>query len=89
MVPSLLILKDRVDEVDRYNYIWRRASGHPTSERVSKCCTLPNVWYLKHRRYVVVEGWVSTRDFLLGLAIIQAFPGPNFNCTVLKPLECD
>lgn len=23
--------------------------------------------------------WVSPRDFLLGLAIIQAFPGPNFN----------
>ncbi|KAL8779109.1 MAG: hypothetical protein Q9213_007098 [Squamulea squamosa] len=33
------------------------------------------------REYVVAEGWVSTRDFLLGLAIIQAFPGPNFNCT--------
>lgn len=26
------------------------------------------------------EGWVSSRDFLLGLALIQAFPGPNFNC---------
>ena len=23
--------------------------------------------------------WVSPRDFLIGLAIIQAFPGPNFN----------
>ncbi|KAL8804212.1 MAG: hypothetical protein Q9223_005852 [Gallowayella weberi] len=34
------------------------------------------------REYVVVEGWVSTRDFLLGLAIIQAFPGPNFNFAV-------
>ena len=32
------------------------------------------------REYVVAEGWVSARDFLLGLAIIQAFPGPNFNC---------
>ena len=31
-------------------------------------------------RYVVAEGWVSARDFLLGLALIQAFPGPNFNC---------
>jgi chromate transport protein ChrA len=31
------------------------------------------------RSYVVSEGWVSPRDFLLGLAIIQAFPGPNFN----------
>ena len=30
------------------------------------------------REYVVVEGWVSPRDFLIGLAIIQAFPGPNF-----------
>jgi chromate transport protein ChrA len=34
------------------------------------------------REYVVVEGWVSTRDFLIGLAIIQAFPGPNFNFAV-------
>ncbi|KAL8837117.1 MAG: hypothetical protein Q9176_005859 [Flavoplaca citrina] len=34
------------------------------------------------REYVVAEGWVSTRDFLLGLAIIQAFPGPNFNFAV-------
>lgn len=31
------------------------------------------------REYVVVPGWVSSRDFLLGLAIIQALPGPNFN----------
>ncbi|KAF2432774.1 chromate transporter [Tothia fuscella] len=34
------------------------------------------------REYVVEPGWVSTRDFLLGLAIIQAFPGPNFNFAV-------
>ncbi|KAH7176239.1 chromate transporter-domain-containing protein [Dactylonectria macrodidyma] len=34
------------------------------------------------REYVVAEGWVSTRDFLIGLAIIQAFPGPNFNFAV-------
>jgi chromate transport protein ChrA len=34
------------------------------------------------RSYVVSEGWVSPRDFLLGLAIIQAFPGPNFNFAV-------
>lgn len=27
---------------------------------------------------------MSTRDFLLGLALIQAFPGPNFNCAVLS-----
>lgn len=27
-------------------------------------------------------GWVSSRDFLLGLAIIQAFPGPNFNFAI-------
>ena len=32
------------------------------------------------REYVVQPGWVSTRDFLIGLAIIQALPGPNFNC---------
>lgn len=37
-------------------------------------------------RYIVAEGWVSPRDFLLGLAIIQAFPGPNFNCKHSLPL---
>lgn len=36
-------------------------------------------------RYVVAQGWVSSRDFLLGLAIMQAFPGPNFNCTSSHP----
>ena len=34
------------------------------------------------REYIVADGWVSPRDFLLGLAIIQAFPGPNFNFAV-------
>ncbi|KAH8130056.1 hypothetical protein ACSS6W_006413 [Trichoderma asperelloides] len=34
------------------------------------------------REYVVAEGWVSPRDFLIGFAIIQAFPGPNFNFAV-------
>jgi chromate transport protein ChrA len=34
------------------------------------------------REYVVAESWVSPRDFLLGLAIIQSFPGPNFNFAV-------
>jgi chromate transport protein ChrA len=34
------------------------------------------------RSYVVAPGWVSGRDFLIGLAIIQAFPGPNFNFAV-------
>ncbi|KAK0742244.1 chromate transporter-domain-containing protein [Apiosordaria backusii] len=34
------------------------------------------------REYVVAEGWVSARDFLIGLALIQAFPGPNFNIAV-------
>ncbi|KAL2060555.1 hypothetical protein VTL71DRAFT_9196 [Oculimacula yallundae] len=34
------------------------------------------------REYVVSEGWVTPRDFLIGLAIIQAFPGPNFNFAV-------
>ncbi|KAG8912265.1 hypothetical protein FRC01_005188 [Tulasnella sp. 417] len=34
------------------------------------------------REYVVTEGWVSSRDFLLGLAVIQSFPGPNFNFAV-------
>ncbi|PKS06153.1 hypothetical protein jhhlp_007470 [Lomentospora prolificans] len=31
------------------------------------------------REYVVAENWVSARDFLIGLAIQQSFPGPNFN----------
>jgi chromate transport protein ChrA len=35
------------------------------------------------REYVVVEGWVSSRDFLIGLALIQGFPGPNFNFAVV------
>lgn len=34
------------------------------------------------REYVVAEGWVNARDFLIGLALIQAFPGPNFNFAV-------
>lgn len=34
------------------------------------------------REYVVTPGWVSPRDFLIGLAMIQAFPGPNFNFAV-------
>ena len=34
------------------------------------------------REYVVQPGWVTSRDFLIGLAIIQAFPGPNFNFSV-------
>lgn len=34
------------------------------------------------REYVVSETWVSPRDFLIGLAIQQAFPGPNFNFAV-------
>ncbi|KAI9888216.1 MAG: hypothetical protein M1814_000960 [Vezdaea aestivalis] len=34
------------------------------------------------REYVVQEGWVSSRDFLIGLAIQQSFPGPNFNFAV-------
>ncbi|GAA6043137.1 hypothetical protein JCM8097_004336 [Rhodosporidiobolus ruineniae] len=31
------------------------------------------------RGYTVDNGWVTSRDFLLGFAILQAFPGPNFN----------
>ncbi|KAK4197845.1 chromate transporter-domain-containing protein [Triangularia verruculosa] len=34
------------------------------------------------REYIVAENWVSTRDFLIGLALIQGFPGPNFNFAV-------
>jgi chromate transport protein ChrA len=34
------------------------------------------------REYIVAEGWVSPRDFLLGLALVQSFPGPNFNFAV-------
>jgi chromate transport protein ChrA len=31
------------------------------------------------RDYVVQPGWVSPRNFLIGLAVIQALPGPNSN----------
>ncbi|KAE8183749.1 hypothetical protein A4X06_0g2122 [Tilletia controversa] len=31
------------------------------------------------RAYVVQTGWITDRDFLIGFAILQAFPGPNFN----------
>ncbi len=34
------------------------------------------------KEYIVAEKWVSQRDFLIGLALIQAFPGPNFNFAV-------
>ncbi|PNP49354.1 hypothetical protein FNYG_16007 [Fusarium nygamai] len=34
------------------------------------------------REYIVAENWVGSRDFLIGLALIQAFPGPNFNFAV-------
>ncbi|KAK9450251.1 chromate transporter-domain-containing protein [Limtongia smithiae] len=34
------------------------------------------------RQYIVAEGWVSARDFTIGLALIQAFPGPNFNFAI-------
>ncbi|KAI1384068.1 chromate transporter-domain-containing protein [Hypoxylon trugodes] len=34
------------------------------------------------REYVVAEGWVTPRDFLIGLGVAQAFPGPNFNFAV-------
>lgn len=34
------------------------------------------------REYIVDEGWVTPRDFLIGLAVIQALPGPNFNFAV-------
>ncbi|CAD0109352.1 unnamed protein product, partial [Aureobasidium uvarum] len=34
------------------------------------------------KEYTVQPHWVSSRDFLIGLAIIQAFPGPNFNFAV-------
>lgn len=34
------------------------------------------------REYIVTPGWVSPRDFLLGIAVIMAFPGPNFNIAV-------
>lgn len=34
------------------------------------------------REYIVAEGWISPRDFLIGLAIAQSFLGPNFNLAV-------
>ena len=32
--------------------------------------------------HILIAGWVSARDFLLVFAILQAFPGPNFNFAV-------
>lgn len=41
------------------------------------------------RGYSVDTGWVSSRDFLLGFALLQAMPGPNFNFAVyLGVLAC-
>ena len=34
------------------------------------------------RNYVLDPGWVSPRDFLFELAVIQAMPGPNFNFAI-------
>lgn len=34
------------------------------------------------RESIVGQSWVSPRDFILGLALIQCFPGPNFNFAV-------
>ncbi|KAL2920101.1 Sterol 3-beta-glucosyltransferase [Polyrhizophydium stewartii] len=31
------------------------------------------------QNYVVTNGWLSDSEFLIGLAIINAMPGPNFN----------
>lgn len=42
---------------------------------------------------VVATGWVSQQDFLTGIALIQAMPGPLFNIAAylgeLFPLDCD
>lgn len=34
------------------------------------------------RGYTVDPGWVLPRDFLIGLALVQALPGPVFNFAV-------
>ncbi|RUP44362.1 putative chromate ion transporter [Jimgerdemannia flammicorona] len=34
------------------------------------------------RGYTVPPGWLTDREFLIGLALIQALPGPNFNFAV-------
>ena len=34
------------------------------------------------RNYTVTEGWIRPRDFMIGLAFIQSFPGPNLNFAV-------
>ncbi len=34
------------------------------------------------RGYTVSNNWVTSRDFLLGFAILNAMPGPNFNFAV-------
>jgi len=35
-----------------------------------------------YKGYIVTPGWVTAQDFLFGFAILQAFPGPNFNFAV-------
>lgn len=39
-------------------------------------------FHFPFRSPVLVHQQVSSRDFLLGFAILQAFPGPNFNFAV-------
>lgn len=31
------------------------------------------------KQYTVDEGWMTTNEFVIGLALIQSLPGPNFN----------
>ncbi|CAO3687035.1 unnamed protein product [Umbelopsis ramanniana] len=31
------------------------------------------------KQYTVDEGWLTTNEFVIGLALIQSLPGPNFN----------
>ncbi|KAH8554785.1 chromate ion transporter [Umbelopsis sp. PMI_123] len=31
------------------------------------------------KQYTVDQGWVTTNEFVIGLALIQSLPGPNFN----------
>ena len=64
----------------RYNHIRRRTGRYTTIGRVSITGKIQVQSHLTDIRYIVTPGWVSSRHFLLGLAIFQALPGPNFNC---------
>ena len=56
--------------------LWRqRAEAYVLSTQ----CTAVQVVLPLLQNEVVTTGWVSQADFLTGLALVQAMPGPLFN----------